>query len=101
MREDVTRAASVPGIIELDRFGTRQTCRMPPRLPRVSAEDRARFARQAEALRAAESDEQGSPDLRRRRMAELDEDRARSGIPPLKTEPELHRLARSLGLIRR
>jgi hypothetical protein len=61
----------------------------------------ARFERQAAALRAAESEDEGTPDWRAGRIEEIDEDRARQGLPPLKTETELHVRARALGLLRR
>lgn len=79
----------------------RQTFRVGKPPEPVSDEDRAKLARQAEALLSAEIRDEGSSGLRAARIDELDEDRARYGIPPLKTEPELHRLARRLGLIRR
>lgn len=69
--------------------------------PRVTAEDRARFARQVSALQPAESDDEGTPGWRAQRIEEIDAYRAAHGIPPLKTEPELHRRARDLGLLRR
>ncbi|HVA75837.1 MAG TPA: hypothetical protein VNF71_14865 [Acidimicrobiales bacterium] len=67
----------------------------------VSSEDREAFDRQVSALATAESTDEGTADSRARRIADADADRARLGIPPLKTEPELHRLARDLGLLRR
>ncbi|MDE3087182.1 MAG: hypothetical protein KGJ77_10510 [Acidobacteriota bacterium] len=75
---------------------------MPRGVPnRVSDADRAAWARQARALADAEQDDEGGPEERRRSIEEADADRATRGIPPLKTEPELHRRARDLGLLRR
>ncbi|MGH9055257.1 MAG: hypothetical protein ACRDYY_05240 [Acidimicrobiales bacterium] len=67
---------------------------------RVSEADRAAFARQAAALAEAENDSEGTASSRARRIEEANADRIRHGIPPLKTEPELHRRARDLGLLR-
>lgn len=69
--------------------------------PRVSNDDSASFARQVGALADAEVDSEGTPEWRAHSIEEADADRARHGIPPLKTEPELHRRARDLGLLRR
>lgn len=63
--------------------------------------DRAAFARQAATLEEFESTDDGNAQSRAKRIEEADRGRARHGIAPLKTEPELHRLARDLGLIRR
>jgi hypothetical protein len=67
----------------------------------VTEVERAAFERQAIALARFESDDDGTPESRARRIDEADRDRATHGSPPLKTEPELHRRARDLGLIRR
>ena len=67
---------------------------------RVSDEDRLRFTRQASALRPEESDDEGSLEWRTKVTEEADRFRTRRQLPPLKTEPELHRYARALGLIR-
>jgi hypothetical protein len=67
----------------------------------VSDADKAAFDRQVRALETARRDDEGTPEGRQRRIEEADADRAAHGIPPLKTEPELHRRARDLGLLRR
>jgi len=67
----------------------------------VSDADRAALARQGAALSHAETQDEGTAESRARRIEEANLDRANLGIEPLKTEPELHRLARDLGLIRR
>jgi hypothetical protein len=67
---------------------------------RVTDADRTKFARQAAALATAENSSEGTPESRARRIEEANADRLRLGIPPLKTEPELHRRARDLGLLR-
>jgi hypothetical protein len=67
----------------------------------VSDADRRRLARQAAALVRAENDDEGTPAQRAERIAEADAWRAAQGIEPLATEPELHRLARDRGLLRR
>ena len=66
----------------------------------VSAKDRFRFARQAQALAEVESENEGSPTWRVGVFEEANRFRSRQGISELKTEPELHRYARALGLIR-
>ena len=58
------------------------------------------MARQARALRDAESDDEGAQGWRAAVIEEADRFRSRQGTPALKTEPELHRYARALGLIR-
>jgi hypothetical protein len=67
----------------------------------VSESDRRALARQADALATAETDDEGTAESRAARIAEVDAWRADHGIEPLSTEPELHRLARDRGLLRR
>ncbi|HEU5151714.1 MAG TPA: hypothetical protein VFU19_14530 [Iamia sp.] len=67
----------------------------------VSEADRRALARQAAALGAAETDDEGTPETRAARIAEVDAWRAEHDIEPLSTEPELHRRARDRGLLRR
>ena len=67
----------------------------------VSDADWTVLARHAAALREIETDDEGTAEWRARRIEEADADRTRHRIPPLKTEPELHRRARDLGLLRR
>jgi hypothetical protein len=67
----------------------------------VSDGDRRRLARQAAALAMAENDDEGTSAQRAWRIAEADAWRADHGTEPLATEPELHRLARDRGLLRR
>ncbi|HEV7721473.1 MAG TPA: hypothetical protein VGO60_09320 [Iamia sp.] len=74
---------------------------MTDRGPQVSEADRRALARQATALAAAETDDEGTADPRAARIAEVDRWRAEHDIEPLSTEPELHRLARDRGLLRR
>ena len=71
------------------------------KVPRVSESDRMAFARQVRGLAEAEVDSEGSAEWRAGRIEEADKHRAQDGTPPLKTEPELHRRARDLGLLRR
>jgi hypothetical protein len=71
------------------------------RRPQVSAADRRALARQAAALAGEETDDEGTADERMARIAEVDAWRAEHDIEPLSTEPELHRLARDRGLLRR
>lgn len=78
-----------------------QTGAMADHAARVSDADRRALARQAAALAGAESDDEGTPESRARRIAEVDAWRADHDIEPLSTEPELHRLARDRGLLRR
>lgn len=68
---------------------------------RVSERDRATFARQVAALEAGANDDEGAPAWRAAAIERINEDRARHGIDELDTEPELHRRARDLGLLRR
>ena len=65
----------------------------------VSDEDRRRFVRQAAALATAESDDEGTLEWRYWMIEDANERRAAKNIPPLKTEGELHRRAKSLGLL--
>ncbi len=67
----------------------------------VSERDRATFARQAAALESGTNDDEGTPEWRAAAIERINEDRARNGIDELDTEPELHRRARDLGLLRR
>jgi hypothetical protein len=69
-------------------------------VPEVSDADRASIARQAETLADAEADSEGTAEWRGRRIEEADADRALHEVSALKTEPELHRRARDLGLLR-
>lgn len=69
--------------------------------PRVSAKDRASFERQAAALATEENDDEGTPEWRAEAIERANADRARHGVEELDTEPELHRRARDLGLLRR
>jgi len=55
--------------------------------------------RQALALAGAGTDEVGSEDQRLVTITEIDMERARRGLPPLRTESELHRKAKQRGLI--
>lgn len=64
----------------------------------MSADDWAAMRRQAAALRSVEHDDEGDPVWRTAVIAEADAWRTEHGYPPLKTEPELHRRARALGL---
>lgn len=67
---------------------------------RVGVEDRRRFERQVAALRTIENDDEGTPEWRAAVVEYVDAERAKRGVPPLKTEAELHRRARELGLTR-
>ncbi|CAN5865441.1 hypothetical protein BH24ACT3_BH24ACT3_07600 [soil metagenome] len=67
--------------------------------PRVSDADRAAFERQVAALEQFENDDEGTPEWRAAVIEQADADRQDRDIPPLKTEPELHRRARDLGLL--
>ncbi len=61
--------------------------------------------RQRRALASAESDDEGSAEWREAVVASVDRHRVEAGRPPLaewwttKTEPQLHRRARALGLL--
>jgi uncharacterized protein YkwD len=72
----------------------------PPVPARVSEEDRSRWERQVGALRREESDDEGTPEWRAQLVTETNRLRSRRGTPELKTETEMHRYARALGLIR-
>jgi hypothetical protein len=67
----------------------------------VSERDRRAMARQAAALARLETDELGDDVTREAAVDAADAHRARHGLPPLKTEVELHRKAVERGLIRR
>lgn len=67
----------------------------------VSDGDRRAFERQVAALRTAEHDDEGSLEWRHALHVALDAERKRIGVDKLKTEGELHRRARSLGLLDR
>lgn len=59
------------------------------------------MARQVQHLRLAESSDDGASEWRNQVVEEANHFRRRHGMPELKTEPELHRYARALGLIGR
>ena len=67
----------------------------------VSDADRRAMQRQARALASIESDDEGSADWRQEWIERLDVERQHIGVAPLKTEGELHRRARALGLLDR
>ncbi len=66
----------------------------------VSAQDRRRWERQVAALSEADHDDEGSLEWRAQVHAWADERRVELGLDDLDTEPELHRRARALGLLR-
>ena len=68
---------------------------------RVSADDRRRMNRQADALQLLETLEPGDDTQRALAIDEANADRRRSGLDELKTEGEFHRKAVERGLIRR
>jgi hypothetical protein len=65
----------------------------------VSDEERRAFERQAAALDAAESDDEGTLAFRHELIEWANAERARRGIEPLQTEGEIHWRARALGLL--
>ena len=69
----------------------------------VSAEDRRRWDRQVEALHLADNDEEGTLEVDLMDLLGLAEmvnrRRVAHGRPELNTEGELHRRARTLGLL--
>ena len=65
----------------------------------VSAEDRRRCDRQVEALRLADNDEEGTIEVRAATLEMVNRRRVAPGPPELNTEGELHRRARTLGLL--
>jgi hypothetical protein len=67
----------------------------------VSEHDRAAMRRQAVALDDAPAAGEGSLAWRSELIAWIDDERRRAGQPDLDTEPELHRRAVALGLVRR
>lgn len=73
--------------------------------PRVPESDREAMRRQSRALAQEELRDEGDAQWEASVVAWADAERAASGRPPLvpwwetKTEPELHRRARSLGLL--
>ena len=67
----------------------------------VSEHDRAAQRRQAAALDLAPHDDPGTPAWRAELFARVDAERRAAGRPELDTEPELHRRAVALGLVRR
>jgi hypothetical protein len=67
----------------------------------VSERDRQAMDRQAAALASVETDEPGDDTTREAVVGLADARRERHGLPPLKTEVELHRKAVERGLIRR
>lgn len=85
---------------QLVRRHTGQMRKAEPVPPRVTDEDRRRFERQVAALRQIENDDDGSPEWRTAVVEHADDERAKRGAPRLKTEGELHRRARDLGLTR-
>jgi hypothetical protein len=72
-----------------------------PSTSRVSDADRSAMARQAAAWAGGDTADEGTPEWRAEAIRRIDADRARQGIEELDTEPELHRRARDLGLLRR
>ncbi len=66
----------------------------------VSAQDRRRWDRQVAALGAADNDDEGSLAWRAAVHEWADARRLELGLDDLDTEPELHRRARALGLLR-
>ena len=74
---------------------------------RVTDRDKAIMARTAAALAEFENDDEGTPEWRAAVIANLNARRALRGIPPLKEwwedlpEMEVHRLAKSRGLLSR
>ncbi len=66
----------------------------------VTDREKAAFSPQVDAVGKMETDDEGTPEWRARRIEEANSARARHGVSPLKTEPELHRRARDLGLLR-
>ncbi|MEQ1699805.1 MAG: hypothetical protein ABMA25_06835 [Ilumatobacteraceae bacterium] len=66
----------------------------------VSAQDRRRWERQVAALEDAENDDEGSLEWRAAVHEWADTRRSALGLDDLDTEPELHRRARALGLLR-
>ena len=66
----------------------------------VSSEDRRRWERQVAALREADNDDEGSLEWRADVHEWADARRREAGLDDLDTEPELHRRARALGLLR-
>lgn len=74
---------------------------------RVTDRDRAYFARQARSLADAENNDEGTPEWREAMRRAENERRATQGLPPLrewweeKTEMELYRRARALGILGR
>ena len=78
---------------------------MRPSGNEVDDRDRRAFERQRAALTAATHDDEGDPDWERAVVEWADRQRAADGTEPLaewwssKTEPELHRRARALGLL--
>lgn len=67
----------------------------------VSADDRRRMNRQADALKALETLEPGDDAQRMLAVAEANADRRRYGLDELKTEGEFHRKAVERGLLSR
>lgn len=67
----------------------------------MSADDRRRMNRQAEALQMLETLEPGDDAQRALAIDEANEDRRLHGLDELKTEGEFHRKAVERGLVRR
>lgn len=76
------------------------------REPRVTDEDKARWALQVEGLKSEENDDEGTPEWRAMMVEQANRHRAARGIPPLKEwwedkgELQIHERARALGLLR-
>lgn len=66
----------------------------------VSDHDRRIAARQAAALGALEHSDPGTEEQRTAAIEAANADRRAAGLDELKTEPEFHRKAAALGLIR-
>lgn len=67
----------------------------------VSEKDRCAMARQAAALAEFDCEDSGDDAAREAAVSAADAHRAQAGLPPLKTEVEMHRKAVERGLLRR
>ena len=65
----------------------------------VSAQDRAKWNRQVAALREFGNDDEGSLEWRHDALEAINRRRVANGRDELKTEGEMHRRARALGLL--
>lgn len=65
----------------------------------IEVRQREAFRRQVVALAALETDDEGPESVRVEVIEAADRWRVAHGIEPLKTEGELHRRARALGLL--